>query len=65
MSLPAKPDLETLDYAYLGVPFCTVVSKDQDTGTLDYAYLGVPFYAAGGAAPPPPAYNATQFFMVF
>lgn len=64
MSLPAKTDLETLDYAYQGAPFCTVTSKDQDTATLDYAYLGVPFYAVTGAAPPPVTFDATRFFLV-
>jgi hypothetical protein len=38
-----KNKLQTLDYTYLGQPFCDIVSKTQETKNLDIVYLGQPF----------------------
>lgn len=66
MSLPTATDVGTLDYVYLAAPANNAESKSgQDTGSLDYVYLASPFFGAPSGAVPPPAYNATQFFMVF
>lgn len=48
-----KANIETLDYMYLGSPYCDVPGQDAlDTQTLDYMYLGAPFVGAlSGAAP--------------
>lgn len=44
MALPTAAQLATLDYAYLGAPFCDVPAKSSiDTSTMDWAYLGAPF----------------------
>jgi hypothetical protein len=66
MSLPNAADLDTLDYAFQGLPFVDVETKSgQNTNSLDFAYLGLPFVGATVGGPPPPTYNTTQFFMVF
>lgn len=67
MAIPTASELVTLDFAFLGLPFCNIESKSgQDTQTLDFAYLGLPWFgASAGGAPPPPTYVASQFFMVF
>jgi hypothetical protein len=44
MSLLPAQNLLTLDYAYLGKPFCdTTVKISVSLNTLDYAYLATPF----------------------
>jgi hypothetical protein len=66
MSLPNATDLGTLDYSDLGLPFVSVETRTgQNTNSLDWSYLGLPFVGAPVGAIPPPAYNTTQFFMVF
>jgi len=66
MSLPTATDLDSMDYALLGLPFVDVETKaGQNTNSLDFVYLGLPFVgAAVGGPPPPPSYDTTQFFMV-
>lgn len=47
MSLPAKSDVQTLSYAFLGAPFCCVASNSTiHTLTLDWSFLAQPFVAA-------------------
>lgn len=47
MSIPKKTDLLTLDYSYLGEPFCNVAANcNTDSNGLDYSYLGEPFWSA-------------------
>ena len=49
MTLPAKVDLETMDYAYQAQPFVEVPAKGGiDLETMDYAYQAQPF--VGGIA---------------
>ena len=58
MALPTNTDLQTMDYAYSGVPFVSVAAKAGiDLDTLDYSYAGVPFWGAeeGGTPPEPPS----------
>lgn len=63
MSLPSKDDLDTMDYAYLGVPFVNVQTRDdQNTNSLDFAYLGLPFVGAYNATTP---FVASRMFIVF
>lgn len=50
MALPSSTDLQTLDIAYLGQPFCQVEAKSLDSESLDIAYLAQPFVAVGPAA---------------
>lgn len=63
MAQPTKTDLQTMDYAYGGVPFVQTAAKTGiDLDTLDYAYGGVPFWAvAAGGTPPPPTGITKQF----
>lgn len=64
MTTPTKDQLDTMDYAYLGVPFVNVQTKDnQNTSSLDFAYLGTPFVAAFNTTGP--TFNATRMFLVF
>lgn len=37
--------LKTLDYAYLGSPFCCVASSEAESFALNIAYLAEPFVA--------------------
>lgn len=47
MALPIKTELQTLDYAFEGLPFAYIEAKDGvETDGLDFAYLGLPFFAA-------------------
>jgi hypothetical protein len=42
--IPVKQDLETLDYAYQGQPFCSVPAKsDINLDIMNYAYQAQPF----------------------
>lgn len=44
MALPTKTNLLTLDYTYLGEPFCNVPAKSSiDLSSADYVYQGEPF----------------------
>lgn len=46
MSLPAKNDLLTMNYAFLGQPFVNVAaSQTINTFTLDWAFKAQPFIA--------------------
>lgn len=46
MALPTKANLQTMDYSYLGEPFCYVPAKDSiSLDGMDYSYLGEPFWA--------------------
>lgn len=48
-TLPDKNQLQTLDIAYNGQPFCNIVSRFQDTRNLDTAYKSQPFYGHSSA----------------
>lgn len=51
MATPTASDLATLDYAWLGQPFCRVEpSAGVHTQTLDYSWFGQPFVGASVAA---------------
>lgn len=44
MSLPTPSDLQTLDYVYLGQPFCNVPAKSEVVlSGMDYVYQAQPF----------------------
>lgn len=44
MSLPTRTDLLTLNYSFLGQPFCNIPAKlNMNTTTLNYSFLGQPF----------------------
>ncbi len=45
MSLPAKNDLLTMNFAWRGQPFVNVEAKQLNTLTLDYAWRAQPFVA--------------------
>ena len=65
MTTPTKDQLDTMDYAYLGVPFVAVQTKDdQNTQSLDFAYLGLPFVGAYNAVAPT-TFVTPQMFIVF
>jgi hypothetical protein len=63
MALPTESTLLALDTSYQGQPFVLVESKALNTGSLDFGYLGQPF--VGTFTSSSPAYNATQFFLLF
>jgi hypothetical protein len=66
MTTPSKDNLLTMDYAYLGVPFVNVQTKDsQTTSSLDFAYLGLPFVGAYNSFVPPSTFDATRMFLIF
>lgn len=50
MSLPTKTDLQTLDYAFQGLPFVRVEAKSLTTTSMDYAFQGLPFVVANVSA---------------
>lgn len=51
MTIPKKPELSTLDYAWRGSPFCWVDAKASVASTtLDYAWRGAPFVGAPTAS---------------
>lgn len=51
MALPTSSDLQKLNIAYLGEPFCDVPSKPSiDLSKMDIAYLGEPFVRNAGVA---------------
>lgn len=41
--LLTKSQLQTLDYVYRGIPFCSIISKNQETKNLDIVYNGIIF----------------------
>ncbi|MBU0964730.1 hypothetical protein KKC06_06850 [Patescibacteria group bacterium] len=44
MALPTPINLQTLNYAYQGQPFCRVPAKTTiDLETMDYSYEAQPF----------------------
>ena len=50
MALPTKANLQTMDYSYLGEPFCYVPAKQSITlDGMDYSYLAEPFWGIGEA----------------
>ncbi len=55
MSLPTPTDLKTLDFVYLGQPFCQVPAKTAVILTgMDYSFLGQPFVSNEGSGEPTP-----------
>jgi len=57
--------LQTLDYGYLGQPFCYMPAKTAIVlKTLDYGYLGQPFATGVEEGVAPPA-NTGNFFFFF
>jgi hypothetical protein len=51
VSLPDKDAVQTLDYAWRGLPHGKVEAKSLNTGSLDFAWKAYPFVAAfGGGA---------------
>jgi len=60
MALPTKTDLQTMDYAYGGVPFVQTAAKTGiDLNTLDYSYGGVPFWGLEVSGGGPQSYTLT------
>ena len=60
MALPTNTDLQTMDYAYSGVPFVSVAAKAGiDLDTLDYSYAGVPFWGLEVSGGGPQSYTLT------
>ena len=62
MALPTNTDLQTMDYAYSGVPFVSVAAKAGiDLDTLDYSYAGVPFWGLEVSGGGPQSYTLACF----
>jgi hypothetical protein len=63
MALPTPTDLKTLDFVFLGQPFCQVPAKTAVTlAGMDYVYLGQPFVSnEGDSGPTPPVTSNIKF----
>lgn len=66
MAQPTYDEQISLEYLVNGLPTAIVTGNPTTIADgLHYLVNGLPFYAVSPGGVTPPAYNASQFFMLF